>query len=107
MPGVKYLDSSHLGPYTCAHAKSFGKEDDPDAPYWGSIILFSHATTEQSRALYHARGESQSVRAVTSTYPLPAQIMGEVRIHLTGPTNIQSIDVWVRHPVWASLRKRD
>jgi hypothetical protein len=56
MPGVKYIDTDHLGPYTCAHAKSFGKEDDPDAAYWGSIILFSHATKEDSRPKYHARG---------------------------------------------------
>jgi hypothetical protein len=39
MPGVKYLDSDYLGPYTCAHAKSFGKEIDTNSPYWGTIIV--------------------------------------------------------------------
>jgi hypothetical protein len=39
MPGVKYMDSDHLGPYTCAHAMSFGKQVDQTKAYWGSIVV--------------------------------------------------------------------
>lgn len=96
MPGVKYIDSDHLGPYTCAHAMSFGKQVDQTKGYWGSILvsrlgmceknvcrytsqLYSHATPNDPRPKYHGR----------------ARIMGEVRIALTEPTGIHSIDVWV------------
>jgi hypothetical protein len=67
LPGVKYLDSEILGPFTAAHARSF--PDRPDEKPWGSIVLFSHASSEDPRPIYHARGRSYyhySVRWITN-----------------------------------------
>jgi hypothetical protein len=55
MPGVKYLNTEELGPYTAAHAKSFSSLGAPGKP-WGSIVLYSHASVEDELPVYHGRG---------------------------------------------------
>jgi hypothetical protein len=55
LDGVKYLTSADLGPWTAAHGRSFASIEGEAA--WASIILYSHATTEDVRPVYHARGE--------------------------------------------------
>jgi hypothetical protein len=54
MPGVKYLESGELGPWTAAHGKAFASFDGE--PAWGSIILYSHASPQDARPCYHSRG---------------------------------------------------
>jgi hypothetical protein len=55
IPGVSYLDTNSLGPYTAAHAQSFPRNIQGVKP-WASIILYSHATTDDPFPIYHAKG---------------------------------------------------
>lgn len=79
LPGVKYLDTEVLGPYTAAHAQSFPGPNIQGIKPFGSIVLYSHASVEDPCAIYHGR----------------ARVQGEVRICLDQPTAISSIDVWL------------
>jgi hypothetical protein len=55
MPGVKYLDSDMLGPYTTAHGMSFATPNTQKA--WCSVVLYSHASFDDPYPIYHARGK--------------------------------------------------
>jgi hypothetical protein len=53
--GVKTLETSELGPYTAAHAKSYTTTAGQKP--WGSIVLYSHASKEDEMPVYHGRGK--------------------------------------------------
>lgn len=55
IPGVKYLNTPELGPYTAAHGKSFASFADQRA--WATIVLYSHASVDDPQPVYHGRGK--------------------------------------------------
>lgn len=66
-------------PFISGHADSLlenGKDGDP----WLSVVVFSHARAVDSQAVYHDQ----------------ATVTGQVRMKLTKPRTIDTIDVWVR-----------
>lgn len=63
-------------PFTAAHAKSL-LDEKKDA--WLSIVVFNHSRPPNSQPLYYDQ----------------ASVSGQVRLRLTKPRNIESIEVWV------------
>jgi hypothetical protein len=57
MDGVKYLDTSELGPWTSAHAKSFSSINSGPGEAWASVVLYSHASPNDLRPIFHGRGK--------------------------------------------------
>lgn len=60
MEGVENIPSSDVGPYTTRVSYPIkGKvniDKEQDEPPWAALVLYSHASTESTRAVYHAGG---------------------------------------------------